>query len=212
MHMEKAREEERKSAAREYHDELGQLLTAVKFDLFWLNSHPDEKEDVRKDKIASLLEIINDAIDSVRTLSTNLRPKALDNLSLEEALEWRSRRFRKRTGTALDLQIDLKNGSVDDEDIDRKTALFRMYQEVLTNIIRHAGATMVEVKVFSDGSSLYLIVRDNGRGISKSSKKRDDSFGLIGMRERCLHFKGSFHIDNHPEGGTMVRIIIPLKG
>ena len=212
MHMEKAREEERKSAAREYHDELGQLLTAVKFDLFWLNSHPEEKEEVRKEKIASLLEIINEAINSVRTLSTNLRPKALDNLSLEEALEWQSRKFRKRTGIALDLQVNLEKGTVYDEDVDRKTALFRMYQEVLTNIIRHAEASMVSVKLHSDGSSVYLIIRDNGKGIEKSSLKRDDSFGLIGMRERCLHLQGSFHIDNHPEGGTMVRIVLPLKG
>ena len=95
MHMGQAREEERKAAAREYHDELGQQLTAMKFDLFWLNSHPEAEEVLRKDKIASLLDLVNDSIESVRSISTNLRPKALDNLSLKEALEWQSRRFYK---------------------------------------------------------------------------------------------------------------------
>ena len=211
MHMEKAREEERKAAARDYHDELGQQLTAMKFDLFWLNSHPESEEQVRREKITSLLEIVNDAISSVRTLSTNLRPKALDNLTLTEALEWQSRRFRKRTGIELDLDVQIRGRVFPEEDIDRKTALFRMYQEVLTNIIRHSETDRVTVKVYRADSRIYLSVRDNGIGISKKESRKDDSFGLIGMRERCRHFNGSFSIDNHPDGGTIVKITLPLQ-
>ncbi|MDC7240829.1 MAG: two-component regulator propeller domain-containing protein, partial [Spirochaetales bacterium] len=211
MHMEKAREEERKAAARDYHDELGQLLTAMKFDLFWLNSHPDSDETVRKEKISSLLEIVNDAISSVRVLSTNIRPKALDNLTLTEALEWQSRRFRKRTGIELDLDIKIKGKVFTEEDIDRKTALFRMYQEILTNIIRHSEASRVTVNVYLEDSKIYLRVRDNGKGIPKNAKRREDSFGLIGMRERCRHFNGTFTIENHPDGGTLIKITLPLR-
>ncbi len=211
MHMEKAREEERKAAAREYHDELGQQLTAMKFDLYWLNSHPDSEESVRKDKIASLLELVNDSIDSVRSLSTNLRPKVLDNLSLQEALEWQSRRFTKRTGIPLELDIQLDNFRLHDPDGEVKTAVFRMYQEILTNIIRHSGADRVDVLINQDKEDFRLIVRDNGKGIDKSTVKNNNSFGLIGMRERCRHLNGKFFIDNHPEGGSVVRIILPLK-
>ena len=211
MHMEKAREEERRSAAREYHDELGQQLTAMKFDLYWLNSHPDSEDSVRKEKISSLLELVNDSIESVRSLSTNLRPKALDNLSLQEALEWQSRRFNKRTGIPLKLDIQLDNFRLHDPEGEVKTAVFRIYQEILTNIIRHSGADKVQVLIKQDREDFRLIVRDNGCGIDKTRAKKDNSFGLIGMRERCLHLNGKFFIDNHPEGGTVVRIILPLK-
>ena len=211
MHMEKAREEERKAAARDYHDELGQQLTAMKFDLFWLNSHPDAVDTVRKDKISSLLELVNDSIDSVRSLSTHLRPKALDNLSLQEALEWQSRRFSKRTGIPIDLQIQLDSFRLHDPEGEIKTAVFRMYQEILTNIIRHSRADRVSVLINQDKEDFRLVVRDNGQGIDIPTIKKKNSFGLIGMRERCRHLDGKFFIDNHPEGGTVVRIILPLK-
>jgi len=212
MHMEQAREEERKAAARDYHDELGQQLTAIKFDLFWLNSHPDAESGIRKDKISRLLDMVNDSIDSVRTISTNLRPKALDNLTLKEALEWQSRRFRKRTGIPLDLTFKLKGTNFPEIGIEGKTALFRMYQEILTNIIRHAEATKVEVRFIQDRDTLCLIVIDNGVGITREKITRENSFGLIGMRERCRHLKGTFFIDNYSDGGTIVKIILPVIG
>ncbi|NPD71779.1 two-component regulator propeller domain-containing protein [Oceanispirochaeta sp. M1] len=211
MHMEQAREEERRGAARDYHDELGQQLTAMKFDLYWLNSHPESSENIRKEKITTLLEIVNDSIESVRSISTNLRPKALDNLTMEEALEWQSRRFRKRTGVSLDILIEMGGKPFTEENQEIKTAVFRIYQEILTNIIRHSAASKVEVRVVKEGGNLSLNVRDNGRGINKNTEKRDDSFGLIGMRERCRHFGGNFSIDNYPDGGTIVRINLPLK-
>ncbi len=212
MHMEKAREEERKSAAREYHDELGQQLTAMKFDLFWLNGHPQAEEGVRREKIASLLDVVNDAIGSVRSISTNLRPKVLDNLSLKEALEWQSRRFTKRTAIPLALDIHMETPLMrNDPDGEVKTAVFRMYQEILTNVIRHSGADAVEVRITRDREEFRLMVRDNGIGIGKFDINKNNSFGLIGIRERCRHLNGRFLIDNHPEGGTVVRIILPLK-
>jgi len=211
MHMEQAREEERRAAARDYHDELGQQLTAIKFDLFWLNRHPGAESAIRNEKIARLLDIVNDSIESVRSISTNLRPKALDNLTLREALEWQSKRFRKRTGINLDLNFKLNGPAFPEIGIDGKTALFRMYQEILTNIIRHADATSVKVRFFQDRDSLCLIVIDNGVGISRDKITRENSFGLIGMRERCRHLRGTFYIDNHSEGGTMVKIILPVQ-
>ncbi len=211
MHMAQAREEERKAAAREYHDELGQQLTAMKFDLFWLNGHPEAEENVRKEKISTLLALVNDSIASVRTISTNLRPKVLDNLSLKEALEWKSRRFTKRTSIPVDLDIQMSSNSLDDPGGEYKTSIFRMFQEILTNIIRHAEASAVELLITQDENEFRMMVRDNGKGINKSDTVKNNSFGLIGMRERCRHLNGSFLIDNHPEGGTVVRIILPLK-
>ncbi len=211
MHMEEAREEERKAAAREYHDELGQHLTAMKFDLFWLNNHPDAQEKVKREKIASLLELVDESIGSVRTISTNLRPTILDNLTLKEAVEWMSRRFTKRTQIPIDLDIQMKGLAPYDPDGEIKTAVFRMYQEILTNILRHSGADFVEVKVIQSKEEFRLVVRDNGKGIAREAERDVKSFGLIGMRERCRHYKGSFLIDNFPSGGTFVRIVLPLK-
>jgi len=205
------REEERKAAAREYHDELGQQLTAMKFDLFWLNGHPETEEAVRREKIATLLNLVNDSIESVRTISTNLRPKAIDNLSPKEALEWQCRRFTKRTAIPVDLNIQMGSSQLDDPKGEYKTSVFRMFQEILTNIIRHSSADKVEVLITQNEKEFRLMVRDNGVGINKADIGKSDSFGLIGMRERCRHLNGEFLLDNHPEGGTLVRIILPLK-
>ncbi len=211
MQMEKAREEERSAAAREYHDELGQQLTAMKFDLFWLNSHPAAKDEIRKEKISSLLTMVNDSIEAVRTISTNLRPKALDNLSLKEVLQWQIRRFTKRTNIPVNLRIQMENCSLDDPQGEYKTAIFRMLQEILTNIIRHSSASAVEISINLDEKEFRMFVRDNGTGINKLNIEKSRSLGIIGMRERCRHLNGSFLIDNHPRGGTAVRIILPLK-
>jgi ligand-binding sensor domain-containing protein/signal transduction histidine kinase len=211
MHMEKAREEERKSAAREYHDELGQHLTAMKFDLFWLNAHPEAEEKVHREKIASLLEIVDESICSVRTLSLHLRPKILDSFTLEEAIEWKSRRFTKRTGIPVKLSINMDDLSPYDREGEIKTSIFRIYQEVLTNIIRYAEADQVDVWVTQNKDEFRFFVRDNGVGLPKGFKIRDNYFGLIGMRERSRHHKGTFLIDNYPSGGTCVRVILPLK-
>ena len=211
IHMENAREEERKAAAREYHDELGQHLTAMKFGLFWLNSHPDAQENIKREKIAALLDMADESIVSVRSLSTNLRPTILDNLTLKEAIEWKSRRFTKRTGIPVNLDMRMKGLAPYDPDGEIKTAVFRMYQEILTNILRHSGADRVDVKVVQSKDEFRLFARDNGGGIARESERNNSSFGLIGMRERCRHYKGSFLIDNYPDGGTFVRIVLPLK-
>ncbi|MBN2627074.1 MAG: hypothetical protein JXA95_10445, partial [Spirochaetales bacterium] len=211
MHMEEAREEERKAAAREYHDELGQHLTAMKFELYWLNSHPEALEVVRKEKLSSLLEQVDESIGSVRSISTNLRPTILDNMTLKEAVEWMSRRFTKRTGILVELDMKMQGLAPYDPEGEIKTAVFRMFQEILTNILRHSEADRVEVKMEQSREEFRLFVRDNGKGLSREAEKHTGSFGLIGMRERCRHYRGSFLIDNYPSGGTFVRIVLPLK-
>ncbi len=202
--LQSVREEERTRLARELHDRLGQSLTAIRIDLASVNAVAGP-EPV-SGKIASIIRLIDESIRTVRRISTELRPGILDDLGLVAALEWAAEEFQARTGIQCQASLPEANPAIDAE---RATALFRIFQETLTNIARHAGATQVTVALSQESGYLSLEVRDNGRGIDKEQLTASDSLGILGMRERALLLGGEFFIGK-PNGGTIVRVRMPL--
>jgi len=200
------REEERKSVAREIHDELGQALTAIKIDLASLMRESPADEQQQRKRADSILELVDQTIQSVRRISTELRPGILDDLGLVAALEWAAEEFQARTGTRC--RLDLPG---DDIEIDQEcaTAMFRIFQETLTNVARHANASEVGVRLAKENGDLTLEVHDNGRGIGKEQLAGGRSLGLLGMRERAALLGGELVILGAPEKGTTVRVRIP---
>ncbi len=206
MHIQDAREEERAAAARDVHDELGQLLTAVKMDLHWLKRHPEEAH--REARLGESLELVDEAMESVKRISTRLRPKALDTLSLSEALSWQLEEFRHRTGIECVADIGPSTEGIDPA---TATTLFRVFQEILTNVARHAQASRVEVKFSHPEGSLVLEVSDDGVGFATGSSSIPDSIGILGMRERVRYGGGEFRIESHPGSGTVVSVVLPSR-
>jgi signal transduction histidine kinase len=208
QHLQTVREEERTIIAREIHDELGQALTALKMDVFWLGNNLPAALEPLKEKIAAMLKYIDETIKTVQRISAELRPGILDDLGCMAAIEWLAQEFQKRTGISFEV-----SGNYDCETLDRyrATALFRILQEALTNISRHAEASMVRVSLEESGNILAVSIIDNGKGICESSIADSDSLGLIGMRERARHFGGEVNISRLAEGGTTVCMSIPLE-
>jgi signal transduction histidine kinase len=176
MHIQDAREEERKTAAREVHDELGQLLTAAKMDLSWLRTHPPAPEAFG-DRAGEAIAVVDSAIESVQSISTRLRPKALDTLSLSEALRWQLEDFRRRSKVECQAIIDPAPDGIDE---DAATTMFRVFQEILTNVGRHAEAKHVEVRFETVDGTMVLHVRDDGRGLPESAADSPESLGILG--------------------------------
>lgn len=209
--LQQAREEERAFIAREIHDELGQLLTGLKMDIKWVEKHlPSNTENLTlfRDKLTSILELVDDTIHALRRIATELRPGVLDTLGLNAAIEWQAQEFSNRTG--IDCEISEKtNYQVDDRNCE--SALFRIFQEALTNVARHAEATKVKISLSRQNGSLILQVRDNGRGITEKEIKDPHSIGLLGMRERAHVFGGEVSVSGSPGKGTTVTASIPLE-
>ena len=201
-----AREEERKRVAREIHDELGQALTAIKIDLSSLaHEFPPDGRQVKK--IESIANVVDQTIKSVRRISTELRPGILDDLGLIAAVEWATDEFEARTGTKCRLDLPENDSAIDS---DRATAVFRILQETLTNVARHANATSVDVRLLKERGNITLEVRDNGRGVSEEQLSASGSLGIRGMRERALLLHGELTIRGVPGQGTTVWMRIPL--
>jgi PAS domain S-box-containing protein len=206
-HLEKIQEEERTRIAREIHDELGQQLTCLKMDAAWIAKKNFPEDTAIQQKLSSMLSVIDDTVKSVRRISSELRPGILDDLGLVPALEWQSQEFEKRTGIKCIFRSDLKNFNPTS---DMSTNIFRVYQEALTNVARHAHATSVETTLFETDECVVLSVKDNGRGIDKTEASIKDSLGLVGMRERALLFDGELSIEGEAQKGTIVTLKIPL--
>ncbi len=210
--LQNAREEERRNISREFHDQVGQSLTALKMGLTMLHreittqgtSFPLESIDV---EIQSMRREIDQAIQAVRTTLSKLRPELLDQLGLLAALGWDIERFQKRSGISCKLESNVEEVPLDPR---MSIALFRICQEALTNIARHAKATAVEVRVCLESGTLRLTIQDNGIGVSSAMQWKADSFGLIGMRERALLMNGTLDIKQGPAGGTAVSVTVPL--
>ncbi len=212
-HLQSIREEERKLIAREIHDELGQTLTGFKMDLAWIRNRlqPDAAELDRRpllDKISEMGALIDGAADLIRKLCTELRPGILDDLGLIPALEWQAHEFQKRTGIECDLKLQAAQLDLDPE---RSTALFRIFQEILTNVARHAGAERIMAGLRRTDGNLVLEVRDNGGGIEPAKLSGAKSLGLLGMRERAQVFGGEVFIEGKKGAGTTVTVTIPLS-
>jgi signal transduction histidine kinase len=207
--LQNAREEERTRVAREIHDQLGQSLTAIKLDLASLTRERPGAQKPMPQKIERILNLVDETIQSVRRISTDLRPGILDDLGLVAAVEWAAEEFQTRTGTKC--QVSLPETDVD-IDPERATALFRIFQETLTNVARHAHATEVYVRLVKENGDLSMEVRDNGTGISERKLATAQSLGILGMRERALLLGGELTISGIPGKGTTVRVRIPKAG
>jgi signal transduction histidine kinase len=206
-HLESVREEERTRLAREIHDELGQELTALKMDLSWLSKRLEPEQQQLSEKVWSMDGLVGEMIRIVQRLSGELRPGLLDDLGLSAAIEWQTEEFQKRTGIACEVRLDFGETTLSR---DQTTAIFRIYQETLTNVIRHARATRVSILLQSQDNRLILEVKDNGRGITEEEVGGAKAFGLIGMRERMLALKGELSISGRPGQGTTVTVAVPL--
>jgi signal transduction histidine kinase len=203
-------EEERTIVAREIHDQLGQALTAVKMETAWFQKRILEGYASRKDmtaRLESMARLVDSTIDQVRRISAKLRPGVLDELGLAAAMEWQAEDFQKRAGVLCTVRSDLGDVRLDR---DAATALFRIFQECLTNVARHAGARWVRAILRRVGRQLVLEVHDDGRGISPSEVASPASLGLLGMTERSRLVGGEFEISARAGGGTTVRVAVPL--
>lgn len=207
-HLQQAREQERALIARQIHDELGQALTALKMDLAWMNNRLNTEQEPLLMKTRAMLQLTDRAIQTARTLSSELSPKVVEDLGLEAALEWLTEEFQNRTGIECKLTIKSKNIALEPE---RATAVFRILQEAMTNIARHANATEAKVNLRKINNSLVLEVMDNGRGIAKEQVANPKSFGLVGMRERAHFCSGEVKITGSQNKGTAVIVRIPLN-
>ncbi|WP_243374080.1 ATP-binding protein [Geotalea sp. SG265] len=208
MYIEDARENERACIAREIHDELGQQLTALRFDLGWISKRLDGTQVHVASRIAEMARLLDGTIKSVRRIATELRPRLLDDLGLVAALEWQVSEFTKRTGIPCELQLERNDMVVERR---RATALYRILQEALTNIIRHAQASRVTIAFREEGGMLLLQVMDNGKGISAGQMKGESSFGMLGMQERAREWGGTMMVSGEPGRGTSISVAIPLE-
>lgn len=205
--LQSAREEERTRIAREIHDEFGQTLTALKFDLAWMKKQlPAGVQSAVTEKIDSMSKTIGAAISSIKTLSANLRPGILDDFGLIAAIEWQAEEFEARTGAKCKLKLDVGDVTIPEE---ISTVVFRIFQEALTNIMRHAGATIVELQLTEENGTLVFTIRDNGRGMDQDQMS-PRSFGLLGIRERAAALSGTVLITSSHDQGTTVSARIPL--
>jgi len=208
IHLQSVREEERTRVARKIHDELGQSLTALQMDLSWLLGRlPDNSKAIRE-KTQSMSGLVDATIESVHNITTELRPSLLDDLGLPAAIEWQAADFQKRSGIRCQTYIACQNDAIDKK---LATAIFRIFQETLTNIARHAKATLCKVNLTKNEKELCLDVTDNGVGITQWQVDDPRSFGMIGMRERAHLWGGAVHVRNVKPSGTTVRVLIPLK-
>lgn len=206
-HLEEVREEERTGIAREIHDELGQQLTVLKMDTSWLSKNVTKQDEKIIHRIKEMGKVIDETVKTIQRISSELRPRLLDNLGIVAAMEWQCKEFQERTGivinfsaaeTVVNLPVKTANG------------LFRIFQESLTNIARHSQATQADVTLNLSANEIILLVEDNGIGFIKEKINGKRTLGMLGMRERALLLNGECKINSKPGQGTLVEVIIPL--
>jgi len=206
-----AREEEGIRIAREIHDELGAALTSLRWDLEEMERvnaerNPEPFQSALHTKIRGMFALIDSTIDVVRRISSELRPSILDDLGLASAVEWQAQQFQKRTGIQCRCECVVDPLNLNAE---LSTAVFRIFQEALTNVLRHAQATRIDVTIEEEAGDLLLTVRDNGRGIQHSEKTSTSTLGLLGMRERAHLIGGRIEIVGVDGKGTTVTLRVP---
>ena len=211
-HLQVVREEERARIAREVHDQLGQMLTGLRMDASWaakrVNALTDEPaREALAARLTSMLALLDETVQTVRRIASELRPGALDDLGLPAALEWQAREWQRRTGIECSLSCDTAGLNAPPE---AAIALFRIFQETLTNVARHSKATQVTARLTQESEAFQLHIHDNGRGITEDELRRTKSLGLVGMRERAAMLGGEFHIRGEAGGGTTVTVRLPV--
>ncbi len=210
-HLQIVREHERENLSRMIHDEFGHELTSLKLDLSWIErklpSLPSQNVQEIMQRLEGMKKLVDCMVNLVRQIATELRPSILDHLGLAEAIEWQAREFEKRNLIRCDLQLD----PIPNLNPDRSIAIFRIFQEALSNISRHADATHVEIHLKKDKNNLRLKIKDNGRGIQNSELARTDALGIIGMRERATFLQGQISIEGSPGKGTALILEVPVE-
>lgn len=207
-HRESAREEERAQIAREIHDELGQLLSISQMNLTWMEMNLERDPASLRSKIHSTSELIGNIIKAVQRISRELRPSVLEHLGFPAALAWQTREFQAQTGIRCKLAIRTKQLQLPE---DVSLGLFRVFQEALTNVLRHAKASEISIVLESKDQNLRLSVADNGVGINKEAFNDLNALGLIGIRERIHGLNGAVKITGSPSRGTRLTVSVPLK-
>ena len=208
-HLQTVREEEKVGISREIHDDLGGTLTAMKIEAHWLKNELLASKEVTSmlDHVEAMSQLVDNAAASMRNIVTGLRPTMIDDLGLLAALEWQAEQFQKRTGINC-----LVNCIGNKGDLDKKLsiALFRIAQEALTNVLRHSGASQVEIEYHHSDDEVVLSVIDNGRGMSQGKAELATCYGILGMRERVKHHDGRISFDTPLGGGVNVTVLLPL--
>ncbi|HEY7317146.1 MAG TPA: sensor histidine kinase [Candidatus Binatia bacterium] len=206
--LQAAREEEKTQLAREIHDELNGTLIALKMDLSLLPDRAAKDRNLFLEKLSSMSALIDSTLARVHTIVTELRPVVLDKIGLVAAIEWQTNEFQDRSGIVCETHLPTEEIPLDSE---RSTAVFRIFQEALTNVARHAGATKLVIDLRREAESVILTVRDDGKGVDEKAIFAHTSMGLLGMRERALSFAGTAEVSRLAQGGTLVRVTIPAK-
>lgn len=212
-HLESAREQERTTIAREVHDDLGQLLTAIKFDLAWMKRHLPET-DIEKllEKVDATMGLVNESLKSVKHISSRLRPEILSDLGLEAAMDWYLEEFQNRTAIECGSRIQQQTFSGDRICDELCVSIFRIFQEALTNIAKHSQASKIFVKLDQSDGWIDFQIIDDGVGIDQSAINESQSFGLLGIRERVKAFGGHMELSGESGEGTALSIKLPAVG
>ena len=208
-HLQSAREKERTHVAREIHDELGQSLTALHMDVSWLKKQLPADPPRFREKAVRMGSIVESTMEMVHRISGQLRPRLLDDLGLTAAMEWHAGEFQSRSGIGCSARLDCDDSTIEK---DMCTAVFRIFQESLTNVARHSRATRVHVRLRELDDRLVLTITDNGVGITANQIEAPTSFGIMGMRERAHLWGGDVHIEGRMHEGTVLTVSIPLPG
>lgn len=200
-----AQEEERKSIARELHDEVGQSLTAVLVEMANLSTlMRNQKTDVLEPKVAEIKKLVEDSIVVVRSMALLLRPPMLDDLGLVPALQWQAREVTRRAGIHVEIAAEGLPENLPD---DLKTCIYRIVQEALHNVMQHAEASAVRVAIRLQEQQIHMSIEDNGKGFSVKSER---GMGLLGMEERASHLGGTLTVESHPGAGSTLRVALPV--
>ena len=207
-HLQNIREEERTHIAREIHDELGQQLTVLKMDASWLNKKLITNDESVKEKLKDLLELLDGTVRTVRKISSELRPSLLDDMGLVAAMEWHLKEFEKRVTVKTKFSMPTNDLPLTDT---VKTGLFRIFQESLTNVARHANAKKVEVSLQRQNGSIILSIKDDGKGFDREKAANKKTLGILGMEERSFMMGGSYQINSKPGKGTLVVVSVPYN-
>lgn len=207
-HIQDAKEQERLRIAREVHDEIGGLLTAIKMDLAWIKERLPKSKKILTDKTTTIENLVDKAMTAARNLAHSLRPGYLDSFGIVAAIEMEADEFEQRTGIKCLLTHNEGESELELHP-DISIALFRIFQETLTNIMKHAHATEVRATIRNSPERIELTISDNGRGFSQEARLKPRSFGLRGIQERVAHFGGEVSIISAPGQGTTVSVKIP---
>ena len=202
------REQEKSRVARELHDELAQALTALKMDMNWLKERLPDKQPLLISKLESMQNMLDTTVKATRRIASDLRPLMLDDLGLIPAAEWLVNNFTQRTGIQCGFSVDPPDLALQDP---HATAIFRILQESLTNVARHAHASRVDITLDGSDGELTLRVRDDGCGFAAGDPRKPDSFGLVGLRERAYLLDGDVTVDTAPGTGTVIEVRIPMR-